>query len=332
MYKITFLSVCLIATMCAISFVGVADVFAQSTGVLQGVFLSASPEHPQAGDSVQLQLKSSSVDLDRSSMTWYVDGAVTQRGFGVKEQVIKAPDVGKEKNVSVEITDQNDSRTIKRYTVRPQNVDIIWNSDTYTPPWYRGKSLYTRGSSVVFTAVPNVVLSNGKTVRSQDLFYTWEVNGGVIANAKGVGKTNATLSLPASRSSKVAVMVETLDGSYKAYKQIDLEAEEPDLVLYEVSPLLGMVLNRALGATYVLQAREVTFTAVPYFFSTPLMNMRVMEYEWFLNNQKIETFTNTEVFRLENQNSGEINISVEAGRDGKIFQRDAVKTNIIINN
>ena len=46
----------------------------------------------------------------------------------------------------------------------------------YTPPFYKGKKIFTSESVIKFIAIPNFVTSNNKKIPASDLVYTWKIN------------------------------------------------------------------------------------------------------------------------------------------------------------
>src|SRR3990167_742525 len=79
--------------------------------------------------------------------------------------------------------------------VLAQSVDILWQGDTYTPPFYKGKSLWSNQSRITFVAIPQG-LGNPASLN-----YKWTKNGTVLGNINGIGKntlsfTDSILSRP----------------------------------------------------------------------------------------------------------------------------------------
>src|SRR5262245_18430252 len=74
-------------------------------------------------------------------------------------------------------------------------VDLLWQGEVYTPPFYLGRALWSGQSRLTVVAVPHVGSS-----AANSLVYRWTRDGEVLGNASGVGKR--TLSFNDSVLSK----------------------------------------------------------------------------------------------------------------------------------
>src|SRR3989344_2819964 len=65
-----------------------------------------------------------------------------------------------------------------------QSVDILWQGEVYTPPFYQGKTFWSKQSRIPLVAIPQ---SLGNPA---NLTYKWTKNGTVLGNVNGVGKNS----------------------------------------------------------------------------------------------------------------------------------------------
>ena len=63
-----------------------------------------------------------------------------------------------------------------------QSVDILWQGEVYTPPFYQGKTFWSKQSRVTLVAIPHGL---GNTA---NLNYKWTKNGTVLGNINGIGR------------------------------------------------------------------------------------------------------------------------------------------------
>jgi len=285
--------------------------------------ISSSPEYPRPGEPVTLEVRASRFDIDRAEIRWIVNGETRQQGVGNDTFTLQAPQKGSEQVVSVTVTTPDDRVGTTRITIKPQSVDIIWEAKTYTPPWYKGKALYTNDSTITFTAMPEITTASGNTVSTSELFYQWERNGTTLSE-RGVGKQS--VSIPVIRGyNNIGVTVETLDGKYKAYKEITVNESKPKLLLYESDSLYGLLFEKALQTQFTFDTNESSFTVIPYFFSATTMNSGFINYAWELNNEPIDTFGNRETFRNESGTSGSAHVHISAKHTSSLLQEDDVE-------
>src|SRR3989344_1441328 len=71
--------------------------------------------------------------------------------------------------------------------VSAQSVDLLWQGETYTPPFFEGRSLWSNQSRVTIVAVPQG-LGNASALN-----YRWTKNDTVLGSLSGVGKSLLSL-------------------------------------------------------------------------------------------------------------------------------------------
>lgn len=283
--------------------------------------ISVSPDYPRPEEPVTLEVRASRVDIDRTEVTWIVNGNTQQQEMGGDTFTLPAPAKGAEQTITAMVTTSKDQVGTISTTIKPQSVDIIWEAHTYTPPWYKGKALYTNDSTVTCTAIPEIITDSGNIVSASELFYQWERNGQTLSEQRGIGKQS--VSIPILRGyNDIGVRVETLDGKYKAYKEITVDESDPELILYESDSLYGLLFEKALQNQFTFDSNESSFAVIPYFFSTTNMNSGFINYSWELNNEPINTFGNRETFRNESGQSGSAHVHVTAQHSNYVSQKD----------
>ncbi len=198
--------------------------------------------------------------------------------------------------------------------VNAQSVDLLWQGETYTPPFYKGRSLWSSQSRIVLLAMTQG-LGN-----PSNLIYKWTKNGTVLGNINGVGKnslsfTDSILSRPQT------IRVDVLSGqnAVLASASVNVTPEPPILIIYENNPLYGFMFHRAVDREYKFREKETTFTAFPFFFSISDRADDTIDYEWRTNNGNLET-KNSVTYRAPDETAGTSQIEVSASNKEKILQ------------
>jgi hypothetical protein len=227
--------------------------------------IQASPEAPVPGATVTVSAKSYSGNPDETTYTWTVDGRVVDQGLGRNVITVTAGVLGSATVVVVTATEGATSRGEASVTIRPADVDIVWEGATYVPPFSGILPLPNGGSRITFVAIPQVEGSNG----SRDpgaLIYTWRVNNGQSPALAGRGKSVFVVSTPPRFANPFSVSVEaaTSDGSARARRSVTIEPATPSIVVYEVAPLLGIRFDRAMQGSFALMD-EASFEAFPLY-------------------------------------------------------------------
>ncbi|MFQ5754351.1 MAG: hypothetical protein ACE5HI_20410, partial [bacterium] len=158
-------------------------VHAQIPGFGEVILFDVSPENPRPGQIVTVAIESFSVDLDRaSSITWLVNGEAVNRGAGVKQIQFETGELGSVSVVDVVVRGTDIGTVSESVTIRPTEVDLIWEAGVYTPPFYSGKALPSSESEITIVAVPQLVTSSGNKLKSSDLIFTWKKDGKVLGS------------------------------------------------------------------------------------------------------------------------------------------------------
>ena len=253
--------------------------------------LEATPDYPSPGQNVRFTVRSVLLNLATSDITWYVNGAVVKEGAGLSEMDVVAGPLGSEKKVRVEVRGENEAVSVSGI-IRPTEVELLWEADSYVPPFYRGRALPSAGSHVLFFALPRFQRPGASLISPSDLLYTWRKNGKVIQSASGRGKHTVLLDSPVLFGSDVvSVEVSTADGELRGLSSVRIASVEPLLVLYENHSLFGILYHRALGNQVTIPEVEATFSAVPYFAPVKSPDSGSLLYKWRVNNFALDSNT-----------------------------------------
>lgn len=195
-----------------------------------------------------------------------------------------------------------------------QSVDILWQGDTYTPPFYKGRALWSTQSRITFLAIPNGVGN------PTNLIYRWTKNGTVLGNINGLGRntlafTDSILSKPQT----IEVEVLSNQNTLLASASIIVTPISPVLAVYKNNPLYGFMFHREESGIQKLLEREVTYTAFPLFFSTSNRINTALDYEWRTNVGKAEK-QNSVTYRTPDNTTGSSEIRVNVLNKEKITQ------------
>ncbi|MFM2357538.1 MAG: hypothetical protein RJA61_275 [Candidatus Parcubacteria bacterium] len=300
-------------------------VFAQNFGA--PVYLEITPQTPGPNQQVTATLTSYSTDLNAADISWFLNGALQKKGTGIKTFSFQTNDIGKTTTVSVNAVTIDGKLIEQSLTIQSAEIEMFFEADSYTPPFYKGKALYTHQGLARIVALPRFVNSEGVRINPKNLIYTWKKDGVVLQDSSGFGKQ--TLSLSGSlivRPSNMEVEVSNLDGSIKSVSRRVLRSTEAEVLVYEESPLYGIRFSKAIENSLDLTQAETTLVAVPYFFSIskPLQ----ASYSWLMNSQSVGG-SDSVTFRNESKETGISRISVKAENLSKILQFGSKNFNVL---
>ena len=207
-------------------------------------------------------------------------------------------------------------------TTHAQSVDILWQGENYTPPFYQGRNLWSNESEITFTAITQG-LSN-----PQSLVYTWIRNGTVLGLVSGIGKSSLSF-LDTIFSKPVTITVEVLNAQEELLAQntIVIAPTAVELTMYENHPLYGFMFHQETSGGYQMRAQEATLTAFPLFFSTETRDNPFLTYSW-RSNAGEDSSESSVTYRAPEEAIGVSSVSVDV--DNTDFLRQKVKRNFLI--
>lgn len=254
------------------------------------VILDISPQYPGPNQSITAILGSHVVNLNKSNITWFVDGQKIISGIGKKSFSFTTGSLGSNTELSVNIDTVDGQNISKRMNITVADIDMLWEAyDAYTPPFYKGKALEPSQGQVKVVAMPNLVNQSGK-VNINNLSYSWKKDGNPQQNSSGWGKNyfifrNSYLD----RNNVVEVKVSDITGGTNTSGKITLTPIKPKILFYKNDPILGIKWEKTLGDDFTINPSGEIIVAEPFFFSPKNINSDELSFNWSINGSKIET-------------------------------------------
>jgi hypothetical protein len=211
----------------------------------------------------------------------------------------------------------------KKVTVSPQEVALIYEADSYIPPFYKGKGLFNQEGTVRFVALPNMTAANGTRLNPNNLIYKWIINDTVQGSMSGYGRNSFVYkSGILGGKVKVEVEVSSTDGKTKGRGLMISSPQDSEVLIYEKNPLFGILYNKELSYTdFRLQDKEITLKTEPFSLSTT--NGSGLTYRWSINGGAIPVPENQNYVTLRNSTGqqGTSLINVLVNNPTHILQR-----------
>lgn len=293
-------------------------------GVVEQVEIEQIPRIPLPGEIVNIRVISYLTDLNKAEIIWTQDGKVINSGTGATRLSVTAPASGQSANIQVRILKQGGGEILQTISLNPADVDLIYEANTYAHPFYKGKKLFTSESEIVFIALPNFIGRDGKKIEDSELVYTWKINGSVNQAISGYGRNRfITRGSLIERPTNITVEVSAINSSLIASKTVQMQTQKPELVLYENNPILGVIYEKAIQGSFVLERPEVDFEGIPYFFSADFKDDPDLVYKWSINGIRSEAkSSNDNYILLRNQKNedGKALITVQLDHINNILQ------------
>ncbi|MES2966898.1 MAG: hypothetical protein V4668_03860 [Patescibacteria group bacterium] len=273
-----------------------AQIGGDLTGIMgEGLSIQLDPQYPNPNDRVTATIDDYSMNNTGATITWYFDGLSAPAVKNLRKITFTAPTIGTTMSVIARLTFP-DGRTIEtKRVISPLYLDLIIEPQTYTPAFYQGRALPTKGSIVYINAL--LQNANGPVV-SSEYSYSWSLNNKSIYGGARSGGNWAEIIVPHGSANIVTVAVQDRNGTTVARKLFTLPSVPVELRFYETNTLLGLS-TRAITNSVILAGNSTTIKAVPYYLDTRAIQGNLFT-EWSLDNLPVPT---------DNRDPFEINLS-----------------------
>lgn len=241
------------------------------------------PETPGPRETVTIEVQGVGSFLGSADIRWTRDGATVLQGVGERKLSFTAGALGERTSISVTI-DSDQGRFSRSWSFSPSKINLVWEANTTIPPLYKGKALYSAGSSYKVVAFPSVY-SQGARVLSSALDFQWTHRGEPVPEASGRGRASFSRTGDQLQAGEV-VGVEVYYGGQKAGRaELLIPVSEPSIVLYQRDALRGVIYEAALPSGISLVGPELTVQAEAYFFAREAKLAGSLPFAWTLNDE-----------------------------------------------
>ena len=278
------------------------------------------PEYPGPNTKVNITTENYSTDLTRANFKWNIDGKLVLSGAGERTFSFATAGLGIRREVLLQVTSSEGRTFSKKFVFIPAVVDMLYQADSYTHPFYAGKAMPNSEGDVMVIALP-IFSQSGKRLSPAGLYYTWSRNFEPVTQASGLGKNTYPLKISSIfGETNVKVVVKNTDGSLGAVGLLVLKPSNPEVLVYVDAPLSGTIYSNPITNSIKLTGDEVSLRAVDYFFPkshrTKTANKSGLTYIWTLNGkQAVVDETTPDILTLrqnqnENTGSGQAGVAV----------------------
>jgi hypothetical protein len=296
-----------------------------------GIALTVAPQNPLPGESTTITLNSFAYNLDIVKISWLVSGVKAGEGVGKKTFTVTAPSVGKEIIVTAQIA-LPDGIVEVSASVRPNTMALLWQAtDSYVPPFYKGKALPVLGSEIKIVALPEI-RSGSNTVNPKNMTYDWKFNYENDAASSGYGKNSYIYTQDyLENTSVIGVTATTLSQNGGAEGDISIGSYLPKILFYKKDTNLGIIWENSLTNNHRVINEEV-LVAAPYFISPKNLWHPTLSWNWSINGQSAPTsdsvHPNLLPVKAETGISGNANIGLQINNTEKLFESTSQSINV----
>lgn len=290
----------------------------ESTSILMNIV----PSNPSPGENVSITLSSYAENLDIATITWFMDGKNVLSGVGEKSFLLKAPNFGFETKITAKIKMAYEETQVSTI-IRPAQMVMLWQAtDSYVPPFYKGKALPTIETTVKVVSIPEIKVA-GTFVNQKNLSYVWQKDFNNFPSESGYGKNYFIFKNDYfDNSNDISVTAYTVDQKYSAQGIISVGTFTPSISFYRKDENLGILWDNALSDNHFVENSDV-IVASPYFISPKDIRIPFLNFNWSINGTLIRPLNeNKQEFPVQTEEgiSGTAIIKLEVDNINKLYQ------------
>lgn len=262
--------------------------------------LGLSTLSPLPFEEVKASIKNENFDVSRSDIVWILNGKTMSQGKNENSFSFKVGDLGSVYEITAVIFTPNGTKIEKTKTLYSADLDLLWQAETNTPYFYKGKALPAPMSKINFGAVPHFVFS-GQKISKEKILFKWYVNEDFQTEGWGKDSFSFKTGIFNGDELEIKVSASSEKGTLNQSKIIAVSSVKPEISFYEYNDSGGAKYEKAIYDLEINSGENRKFIAEPFFVSKE--NFGKINYSWDINGNKSKK---TEPYNI-------LNFSSEAG-------------------
>lgn len=229
------------------------------------------------GSSAQLTAQTNNVDNFSSLFEWYLDDQLIIPQSGRAKTSFSFQTSKPQHLARLVVSDLNKKKiTENTVSVGSYDVSLVWQTNSFSPLDYEGRTMPSVGSRIIVTAISEI-----RNEGPENLIYTWYVNS--ESQVRGVLGEQTFSFLVTKNVTFMPVMVEVsnLSQSVTVRKGISIPIIRPSLALYQKQSQRLSSGNPA----FALPGSQIDFYVQPFYFH--INKAADLIYKWSFAGKEI---------------------------------------------
>lgn len=274
---------------------------------------------PTPNTELLITANSKTVDLHNSENSWTVNGEPVDSGKGLLKYKITTGNIGEP--LDVVLNAKTPSGIFKGETViLPALLDVLWEAQTATPPFYRGKAQPSHQSVIKVFAIPLY----SKDLLNEPISFDWQKGDGATLGG-GIG-ADSTQALAEWENNYMKVTVKANYNGQKITNTLAVKSIPVSNLFYRISPLSGIQTHTVFQNEHLYNGIDLSLFAVPFGMSSSKIENNKVLYAWSVNGKSIEQGDTKKSQRItlsrekDQTKSGRISIDLKTQNTSDIMQ------------
>lgn len=283
-----------------------------SQEVSPSLYLSTQPANPSPGQMVTITANSDELNLSQVPVVWKAnDKTLPGRGQSIS---VTAPEAGNTGVITATITGSGFSSITATTILRPAMIDLVWEAtDSYVPPFYKGKALPITNSSIQIIGIPSINAP-------KSMMYTWSKDGTILGSLSGLNKSSYSFR-NSELSATESIGLTGTSGNFNSSVSKTIQIETPEIIVYKKE---GGFINYANGSNVSLSTNlsGIILRFEPYFFSIANKNPRNLIFNVLYNEEDITNTEKRNELPLSNTDKsvGFVDLQIQTSSPAYLFQ------------
>ncbi len=257
-------------------------VFAQFNNAGAGATIRISPSLPNPLSQTKASLIYDGFDLTKASIRWTLNNKTIKSGTGAKDVTFQVGPAGSDNRLSVFASSIDGEEVEAAINIVPSVIDILMESDSYVPKWYKGGSLTTQGSKVKIVAIPHFT-EGGRAVKPENLIYKWSIDNQYRVSLSGKGRQSLVYPSPMAQTGKtnISVVIENESGAISEQASVSIINKKPQILFYEKRGDEGEITSQAFRILNMTPGTKTKLQAEPFYMNFSSIND--LTFDWNLD-------------------------------------------------
>lgn len=247
--------------------------------------ISLSNPTPTPYEFLEAKITGANFDITKTNIKWILNNKTLSEGENESAVSFSLGNTGQEYKLTIIITNPQGFSATKTIILNPSDLDLLWSAETYTPYFYKGKSLAVVASKVIVSAVPNIVLE-GKKIDAKNLYFKWFLNDDLSEEGWNKDSFAFNTGIFEKQKNEIKVLISNEKGGIIQNKTIIIPLSKPQINFYEYNNVYNEKTNKIISNFEITAGDKAVFVAEPYFI--PNLNPNSLKYLWTLNGSEIE--------------------------------------------
>ncbi len=276
------------------------------------------PINTKVGERVNISIVRNPQDPYISTISWNINGHDIKGSDESITYVVPKESEYVEVEATILYTNNKAQRLYAKIPV--SSIQIVWEAETYIPFFYKSAPLPSPGSKIRASAIVNIPNKN-----SDNLIYSWKLNGKILPKISGQNKKNVTIQT-GYFDKKILLTLSILDPktlSVLSEKTTVINLQNPKLIAYTKDSSFKWIFSKPVfDKIFIPYPKDIL--VFPFFMNVSDIFDSNTVWDWYVDGvllPKEKVSTPYVKLKFTNTSKNSANLNVKAFIKNNFFQK-----------